>query len=110
MIIFEWLEKAVTFIQSKIEDTTNPENYRPIICLPTTDKILPSILLERMYIYMENDNLFPTEQNICQQRYNRYKDQPLINSMILATWNNKPNNFDIAWIDNKKTVDTVYHS
>jgi hypothetical protein len=34
--IQEWLTAGVTFLIPKNENTENPNNYRPVTCLPTT--------------------------------------------------------------------------
>ena len=44
----KWLAKGATYLLTKATETKNAKNYRPIICLSTTYKILTSILTDRM--------------------------------------------------------------
>ena len=61
----EWLRAEVTFLISKNENTENPKNYRPVICLPTIYKLLTSLTSRRMQKYMDDENLTPKEQKGC---------------------------------------------
>ena len=61
----KWLSEGITYILPKTKDTENPQNYRPITCLTTTYKLLTSILAERTYTFMENNNTFPLKQKGC---------------------------------------------
>ena len=44
----EWLTAGVTYLIPKNENTGNPKNYRPVTCLPTTYKLIISIISRRM--------------------------------------------------------------
>lgn len=54
-----WLTEGMTFLIRKSKDTENPKNCRPITCLPNTYKVLTSIIAERVYIFLESNNLLP---------------------------------------------------
>jgi hypothetical protein len=58
----EWLMSGATILIPKNENTENPKNYRPVTCLPTTYKLLSSIMSRCMQKYVENENLIPKEQ------------------------------------------------
>jgi hypothetical protein len=58
----EWLTAGVTYLVPKNENTENPKNYRPVSCLPTTYKLITSIISRHMQKYMDNGNLLPKEQ------------------------------------------------
>ena len=45
----EWLAEGTTNLLPKKEETWIPKNYRPIACLPTTFKILTSVITDRLY-------------------------------------------------------------
>ena len=45
----EWLVEGVTNLLPKNNETWTTKNYRPIACLPTTFKILTSIITDRLY-------------------------------------------------------------
>lgn len=79
----EWLTEGVTFLIPKSEDIENPKNYRPITCLPTTYKVLTSIITEKACIFLESNNLLLKVQKGCCHRSYGCKDQLLINEAIL---------------------------
>jgi hypothetical protein len=78
----EWLTAGVTFLIPKNENTENPKNYRPVTCLPTTYKLLSSIMSRCMQKYMDDENLVPKEQKACCSGTKGYKDQLLISKAI----------------------------
>ena len=50
---------GLTYLIPKNHNTGNPKNYRPVTCLPTTYKLITSIISRRMQKYMDNENLLP---------------------------------------------------
>ena len=106
----DWLTEGLTYLLPKTEETKNPKNYRPINCLPTMYKILTSILTERTYAFLEENELLPTEQKGCKRGSYGCKDQLLINKMILENCARSKRNLSSAWIDYKKVFDSVPHS
>ena len=48
----DWLVGATNLLPKK-EETWIPKNYRPIACLPTTFKILTSVITDRLYNHLE---------------------------------------------------------
>ena len=46
----------------KKEETWIPKNYRPIACLPTTFKILTSVITDRLYNHLEKESILTPEQ------------------------------------------------
>ena len=106
----EWMATGVTYLLPKAGQTDNPKNYRLITCLSTVYKILTSILTERTYTFMEQNELFPLEQKGCKRGSYGCKDQLLINKMILENCRNRHKNLSTAWIDYKKAFDSVPHS
>ena len=87
-----------------------PKNYRPITCLTTMYKILTSILTEYTYSFLIDSGLFLDEQKGRKRGSYGYKDQLLINKMILENCHKRNTNLSIAWIDYKKAFDSVPHS
>ena len=57
---------------------------------------------------MEANDLFPIEQKGCRRRSYGYKDQLLINRMIIEDCKSKHRNFSMAWIDYRKAFDSVH--
>jgi hypothetical protein len=70
----EWLTAGVTYLIPKNKNTENPKNYRPVTCLPTTYKLITSIISRRMQKYMDNENQLPKEQKGCSSGKKGCKD------------------------------------
>ena len=64
---------------------------------------------EKMYGVMEANKLFPLEQNGCKRGSNGYKDQLLINRMLMENCQKNHRNLSMAWIDYRKSFDRVPH-
>ena len=105
----DWLTIGITYLLPKTEDTKNPKNYRPITCLLTTYKILTSIITERVYNHLDENDLLPKEQKGCRRGSYGCKDQLLINKAIIEDAKKKKKNLSTAWIDYKKAFDSVPH-
>ena len=73
-------------------------------------KILTSVLNEYTYSFLIDSGLFPDEQKECKRGSYGYKDQLLINKMILENCHSRNTNLSIAWIDCKKAFDSETHS
>ena len=58
----EWLVEGTTNLPPKKEETLIPRNYRPIACLPTTFKILTSVITDRLYNHLEKESIMTPEQ------------------------------------------------
>ena len=107
----EWLvEGGTTNLLPKKEETWIPKNYRPIACLPTTFKILTSVITDRLYNHLENESIMTPEQRGGNKDCYGCKDQLMINNAILKTCKAKKKNVSTAWIDYKKAFDSVPHS
>jgi hypothetical protein len=78
----KWLTAGVTYLIPKNEDTENPKNYRTVTCLPTTYKLITSIISRRTQKYMHNENLLPKEQKGRCSETKGCKDQLLISKII----------------------------
>ena len=64
----DWLAEGVSYLLSKTKETTNAKKkkkkkYQPITCLPTTHKMITSILKECITGFIEGKDIFPLEQN-----------------------------------------------
>lgn len=75
----QWMSEGITYLLAKTKEMKNPKNYRPITCLSTTYKMLISILTERIYAFLENNDLFLIKQKGCCKGSYGCKDQLLIN-------------------------------
>ena len=80
----------------------NPKNYQPMTCLSTTYKFLTSVLTDRTYSHLEQNDLFPLEQKGCRRGSYGCKDQLMIDEIILENCKKRKRNLSCAWIDLKK--------
>ena len=85
-------------------------NYRPIICLSTTWKLLTSIISNAIYDHLSDKGLIPWEQKGCKRKSRGMKGQVLIDKMIMKHAKRKQRNLRMTWIDYKKAYDSVPHS
>ena len=63
----ELIAQGTTYLLPKSENTKEPRSYRPITYLATIYKLLTSIISERMYKFVEDQPLLPTEQKGCRR-------------------------------------------
>ena len=106
----DWLVEGATNLLPKKEETWIPKNYRPIACLPTTFKILTSVITDRLYSYLEKEAIMTPKQRGEKKDCYGYKDQLIINNAILENCKKRTKNLSTAWIDYKKAFDSVSHS
>ena len=57
----DWLVGGATNLLPQKEETWIPKNYRPIACLPTTFKILTSVITDRLYSHLEKEAIMTPE-------------------------------------------------
>ena len=96
-----------------IKNPKHPEkesNYRPITCLPTTWKLLTSIISDQIYNFLDSNNLIPWQQKGNKRKSRGTKDQLLIDKLIMNMAKKKRRNLRMIWIDYKKAYDSVPHS
>ena len=105
----KWMCWVTTYLPGKSNGTKDPKNYRPMTCLSITYKILTSVLTDRTYSHMEQNNLFPIKQKGCRTGLYGCKDQLMINKIILENCKKTKRNLSYAWIDYKKAFDSVPH-
>lgn len=91
-------------------DPSNPENYRPITCLPTVYKILTSIISHKIEIHLKRNNIMAWEQNGCKRQGRGSKELLIIDKAITKQAKIKKKNISMAWIDYRKAYDSVPHS
>ena len=105
----EWLVEGTTNLLPKKEETWIPKKYRPIACLPTTFKILTSVITDRLYNHLEKESIMTPEQRVGKKNCYGCKDQLMINNAILENYKKKKKNLSTAWIDYNKSFDSVPH-
>ena len=73
-------------------------------------KILISLITERTYNFLDNNNILPTEQKGCKRESYGFKDQLMIDKMLLENNRSSCKNLSTAWKDYRKASDRVPHS
>ena len=106
----DWLVEGTTNLLPRKEGTWIPQNYRPITCLPTTFKILTSVIIDRLYSHLEKEAIMTPEQRGGKKDCYGCRDQLMINNAILENCKKRRKNLSTAWIDCKKAFDSVPHS
>ena len=69
------LVEGATNLLPKKEQTWIPKTYRPMVCLPTTFKILTSVIANRLYSHLEKEALMTPEQRRGKKDCYGLKDQ-----------------------------------
>ena len=105
-----WLTTGTTSLLPKSPETTLPNKYRPICCLPTTYKLLTAIIADTIYEHLERWRYLEEEQKGCRRQRQGTKHQLLINNSILEDCRRRARNLSMAWVDYKKAYDSVPHS
>ena len=67
------------------------------------------ILKERLFNFIECEDIFPFEQMGCKKESDGRRDQLLVNKMIMENYRSKQKNLSMTWIDYKKAFDNVFH-
>ena len=106
----EWLFEGTTNLLLKKEEKWIPKNCRPITCLPTTFKILTSVITDRLYDHLKNESIMTPEQRGGKKDCYGCKDQLMIKNAILENCKGKKKNVSTEWIDYKKAFDSLPHS
>ena len=101
-----WMCEGTTHLLAKRNDIKDPENYQPITCFSTT-QLLISVLTDRTYSNLEQNDLFPLEQKGCRRGLYGCKDQLMINIMILKNCEKRKRNLSCVWINDRKAFNSV---
>ena len=105
----DWLVEGSTNLLPKKEETWILKNYKPIACLPTTFKILTSVITDRLCSHLEKLAIMTPEQRGGKKDCYGSKDQLMINNAILENCKKRKKNLSKAWMDYKKAFDSVPH-
>ena len=103
----DWLVEGATNLLPKKEEKCISKKYRTIACLPTTFKILTSVITDRLYSHLEKEAIMTPEQRGGKKDCYGCKDQLMINNAILENCKKRKKNLSTAWIDYKKAFDSV---
>ena len=105
-----WLTGGRTTLIHKKGETSNAKNYRPITCLPTYYKLITSVLTNRLYNWVSENDILPYEQKGCRRKARGCKDHLLLDKTIMEDAKRKKKNVSFMWIDYKKAYDSMPHS
>jgi hypothetical protein len=85
-------------------------NYRPITCLPIIWKTLTGMISDKIYQYLDDNQLIPEEQKGCIKNSQATKSQLKIDKEIMDDARTKKKNLSMCWIDYQKAYDMVPHN
>ena len=68
---------------------------------------MTGIIANRVYEYLEMNNLLPVEQKGCRRNSRGTKYQLFIDKMVLNDCKKRRTNLGMAWIDYKKAYDMI---
>ena len=105
----EWLTTGKTTLVPKSSPADDPNNFRPITCLPIMYKVISSVINNRLLSHLTTNKLIPEEQKGCAPNTYGCIDQLFIDSMILDDAKSRQKNLSIAWIDYRKAYDSIPH-
>lgn len=105
-----FLTQGITFIKPKNNNTNNPANYRPITCLPTLYKIITSLISQKIYSHLIDNNILTNEQKGCRKQSQGCKEQLIIDQTITQQAVKEQRNLHTCYIDYKKAFDKIPHS
>ncbi|XP_045466652.1 uncharacterized protein LOC123675347 [Harmonia axyridis] len=109
-LIPNFFTQGQTYLIPKGGDPTNPQNYRPITCLPTLYKILTAIITKHVNKHLRTHNLMAPEQGGGRIKTKGSKELLVIDYIITKQARKKLRNISVAWVDYHKAFDSVPHS
>lgn len=102
--------KGITHLIKKKGDSRNPENYRPITCLPSVYKIFTSILAKYIGDHLRQNNLMAEEQSGCRMKTKGSKELLVVDYILTKQARKRLRNISVAWVDYRKAFDSIPHS
>ncbi|XP_044760842.1 uncharacterized protein LOC123318288 [Coccinella septempunctata] len=105
-----YFTQGQTYLILKGGDPKNPENYRPITCLPAVYKILTAIVTKHLNKHLRTHNLMAPEQGGGRIRTKGSKELLVVDYIITKQARKKLRNISVAWVDYRKAFDSVPHS
>ena len=96
----EWMTTGRTYLLLK--DPAKgplPSNYRPITCLPVMWKLFSGLISDSIYLHLETQNLLPPEQKGCKRNSRGYKEQLMIDILIVKNCKRRKRDLCMTFID-----------
>ena len=105
-----WLTRGRTSLLQKDKSKGNvASNYRPITSSPLMWKLLTGVIAAQIYLYIDQEKLFPEEQKGCRKGSRGTNDLLYIDRAVIKEVKSRNKNLAMAWIDYKKAYDMVPH-
>lgn len=104
-----FLTEGLTYLIPKSSNTKDPSQYRPITCLPTLYKIISSIICNKIYTYLECNNILSDEQKGCKKGAMGCKEQIITDSVIMENARKQKRNLFMTYVDYEKAFDSIPH-
>ena len=104
---YEWKASRVTPV-FKSGTRNNPGNYRPISIIPCVAKIFEKIIFDKLYGYLDSNNLL----NTCQSGFRPFHSTLTALLEAASDWSMNIDNGlinGVVFIDLKKAFDTIDH-
>lgn len=105
-----FIATGITYMLPKIQNSTQPSQYRPITCLPTIYKIITATITKKITTHIEHHGVLAEEQKGCRRGHMGCKEQLVIDSTIHKHAASKNRNLHCTYIDYKKAFDSIPHS
>ena len=105
-----WFPIGRTILIPKALDTTLPKNFRPITCLNVMYKLWTGCVTELLLNHCAANNILHPAQKGCARGQLGCTDHLLLNSRLWHQVKSKNRSLCIAWLDYKKTYDSVPHN
>ena len=102
-----WSVGMIKPIYKQKGEKSNPENYRPITLVSCVGKLFTSILSNRLYTYVESNNVFTNTQAGFRKGYST-TDNIFILYSLIEMLNYRKKKLFCAFIDLKQAFDTVW--
>ena len=106
-----WLVKSRTvLIQKDLAKGNAVGNYRPIARFNLLWKLKAGIIADKLYEYLDNENLSLEEQRDCRHASIGTKDQLLIDKAVIRNCKKRKKNLNMVWVDFRRAYDVVPHA
>lgn len=105
-----WMVERTVLIQKDSNKGNAAGNYRQIACLNLLWKFFPSIISDKLYVHLNDQDLLPKEEKDCRKRPRGAKYLLLIDKVVIHNSKRRKSNLIMVWIDFRKAYDMVPHS
>ena len=98
-----WLTRGKTSLLQKDKSRGNlASNYRPITCLPLIWNLLTGVIVNQVYVHLDQEKLSPEQQKGSRKGYRGTNDLLYIDRAVIKEVKSRNKNLAMVWIDYKK--------